>query len=112
MVDRRIGYKQRARYAAVTDSLTRLAQHLTGMRGGTGLQSDLLRGRKQGSASSSESSGSDSDEEKVPAGSKESRNLSKAGNLFWEFRNQVAEELRQLTVSRVAQSRLLLTPTL
>lgn len=100
VVDSRIGYKQRARYAAVTDSLTRLAQHLTGMRGGTGLQSDLLRGGKQGSesTSSSSSSESDSDEEKITSGSREDNGLSKAGNLFWEFRNQVAGEQRQLTV--------------
>ncbi|KAJ9102098.1 hypothetical protein QFC20_005107 [Naganishia adeliensis] len=102
-VDSRIGFKQRARYAAVTDSLTRLAQHLTGMRGGTGLQSDLLRGSKQGlvEIASSDSSDSDSDEEKAPAGSaprlRGDRDLSKAGNLFWEFRDQVADELRQLT---------------
>jgi hypothetical protein len=74
------------------------------MRGGTGLQSDLLRGRKQGSVSSSESEDSDSDEEKALVSAREGRDFLKAGNLFWEFRNQVAEELRQLTVSRVAQS--------
>lgn len=106
-VDSRIGFKQRARYAAVTDSLTRLAQHLTGMRGGTGLQSDLLRGSKQVlvQIASSDSSDSDSDEEKAPAGStarlRGDRDLSKAGNLFWEFRDQVADELRQLTVRHV-----------
>lgn len=116
VVDPRIGYKQRARYAAVTDSLTRLAQHLTGMRGGTGLQSDLLRGSKQGLVQvvTSDSSGSDSDEEKAPRDTgtsrlKGDRDLSKAGNLFWEFRDQVADELRQLTVGRALRRFVSLT---
>lgn len=93
LVDGRIGFEQRQRYAAVTASLTRLAQHLTGMRGGTGLQGELLRGKAAGreSDTGSESSGSDSDDEK---------DLAEAGNLFWSFRDQVADELRQLTVSR------------
>ncbi|KAJ9091755.1 hypothetical protein QFC19_008965 [Naganishia cerealis] len=116
LLDRRINAKQRERYAAVTDSLTRLAQHLTGMRGGTGLQSDLLRGTKQGilqvkTASSFDSDASDESEETRSRGARDKqeslghgkqkirgdRDLSKAGNLFWAFRDEVAEEMRQLT---------------
>ncbi|KAJ9120016.1 hypothetical protein QFC22_002913 [Naganishia vaughanmartiniae] len=112
LLDRRINAKQRERYAAVTDSLTRLAQHLTGMRGGTGLQSDLLRGTKQGILEVKTDSSSNSDSEDTTAphdvnqqesqthGKRKLRgddDLSKAGNLFWAFRDEVAEEMRQLT---------------
>ncbi|GHJ83768.1 hypothetical protein NliqN6_0170 [Naganishia liquefaciens] len=89
LVDGRIGFEQRQRYAAVTSSLTRLAQHLTGMRGGTGLQGELLRGKApRDGDTGSNSSGTESDDEK---------DLAEAGNLFWAFRDQVADELRQLT---------------
>lgn len=117
LLDRRINAKQRERYAAVTDSLTRLAQHLTGMRGGTGLQSDLLRGSKQGILEVNSASSSDSDDKGGTDGPRNrgagkqrdgemhvkrklrgDHDLSKAGNLFWAFRDEVAEEMRQLTV--------------
>ncbi|KAJ9120974.1 hypothetical protein QFC24_004954 [Naganishia onofrii] len=116
LLDRRINAKQRERYAAVTDSLTRLAQHLTGMRGGTGLQSDLLRGSKQGILEVNSASSSDSDDKEGTDGPRNrdagkqrdgemhvkrklrgDHDLSKAGNLFWAFRDEVAEEMRQLT---------------
>jgi hypothetical protein len=74
--------------------LTRLAQHLTGMRGGTGLQGELLRGKARRAGEGSDS-GSESEEEK---------DLAEAGNLFWAFRDQVADELRQLTVSFLQHS--------
>ncbi|KAJ9103734.1 hypothetical protein QFC21_002194 [Naganishia friedmannii] len=116
LLDRRIDAKQRERYAAVTDSLTRLAQHLTGMRGGTGLQSDLLKGTKRGILEINTASSSDSDDKEVSDDPKTrhaserqdgptqrkrklrgDHDLSKAGNLFWAFRDEVAEEMRQLT---------------
>jgi hypothetical protein len=47
LIDGRIRRSEKA-YDAVVKSLTRLAQHLTGMRSGTGLQCALMKAQKEG----------------------------------------------------------------
>lgn len=81
------------------------------------MQSDLLRGTKQGILEVNTASSSDSEDKEAADGHALRHNgeqngsqllgkrklrgdhdLSKAGNLFWAFRDEVAEEMRQLTV--------------
>jgi len=51
-------------YDAVVDSLTRLAQHLTGMRSGTGLQVELMNAQREGRITLDDGDdGEDEDEE-------------------------------------------------
>jgi hypothetical protein len=47
-IDGRIGGDRREMYDVAVQSLTRLAQHLTGLRSGTGLQEELLKASKEG----------------------------------------------------------------
>jgi hypothetical protein len=103
--------QQRDRYAAVIDSLQKLAQHLTGMRAGTDLQVELLQASQEGkitldngdSLQSSMTTLTDQaykhEAQRVRAQSPDDEPLAQAGNLFFEYREAVADTTRRLIVS-------------
>ncbi len=90
--DSRISGVQAQRSDAIVHSLTRLAQHLTGLRGGTTLQSELIEANRQHS---------DSDSGEVSESSTEAGDsgMTAVGDLFLDFREIIGPELRSLTVS-------------
>jgi hypothetical protein len=113
IIDGRMSTDQRHRYAAVVDSLQKLAQHLTGMRSDTELQMELLQASQAGSIALDEryplqsSSTTLTDEypkrtaQRVHALDPESQPLAQAGNLFFEYREAVADTMRELIVGHV-----------
>lgn len=109
-LDGRMDGQQQQRYAAVVNSLQKLAQHLTGLRSGTGLQMDLLKASQEGRillrttekkpvAPDADESDGDCDVPEVEALNPDDANLAKAGELFYDFRHQVALPTRKLVVS-------------
>jgi hypothetical protein len=111
IIDGRMSTQQRDRYAAVIDSLQKLAQHLTGMRAGTDLQVELLQASQEGkitldngdSLQSSMTTLTDQaykhEAQRVRAQSPDDQPLAQAGNLFFEYREAVADITRRLIVS-------------
>lgn len=108
-LDGRMDSRQQQRYAAVVTSLQKLAQHLTGLRSGTGLQMDLLKASQDGRISlrahdakfkpvESDESDDESEIPDVEALSPSNTNLAKAGELFYDFRHQVAHPTRAIVV--------------
>lgn len=77
-------------------SLTRLAQHLTGLRGGTTLQSELIEENRQRSEVESDEVFRGNSKDPGDTG------MTALGDLFVEFREIVGPELRSLTVRRSA----------
>lgn len=111
LIDSRMSLSQRYRYAAVVDSLQKLAQHLTGMRTGTELQMELLQASQDGLITLGDTSANDDSSiktyktnmDKKPvarlrfnAVDAEDRPLTEAGNLFLQYRESVAERMREL----------------
>jgi hypothetical protein len=111
IIDGRMGTDQRDRYAAVIDSLQKLAQHLTGMRSGTELQMELLQASQEGKIALDERQSLQSSAttlrngyvrrtaQRVRALHSENQPLAQAGNLFFEYREAVADTMRELIVS-------------
>lgn len=111
LIDGRMNTEQRQRYAAVIDSLQKLAQHLTGMRAGTDLQVELLQASQEGrivldeggSLRSSLTTLTDetyaNEKQRVTARGAEDEPLAQAGNIFFEYREAVAITTRRLIVS-------------
>jgi hypothetical protein len=120
-IDGRIGGARRAMYDVAVQSLTRLAQHLTGLRSGTGLQEELLKASREGRivvaeppdkgntphgrttpqpASPSQAFFSPSAKEATLQDYfGEDGRLAAQGNLFVDFREAVGPEMRALEVS-------------
>ena len=113
IIDGRMSTEQRHRYSAVIDSLQKLAQHLTGMRSGTELQMELLQASQEGtitldqrshlssSATTLKDEHSKRIAQRVRALEPDSQPLAQAGNLFFEYREAVADTMRELIVSSV-----------
>ena len=114
IIDGRMSTEQRHRYSAVIDSLQKLAQHLTGMSSGTELQMELLQASQEGRITLDErnyvqsSATTLTDEhskritQRVRALDLDSQPLAQAGNLFFEYREAVADTMRDLIVSYVS----------
>lgn len=118
-IDGRIGGDRQELYDVAVQSLTRLAQHLTGLRSGTGLQEELLKASKEGRIvveEPSQSSGTPNDKTPQAAPSKaffspgaddtnvedyfgHDGQLAAYGNLFVDFRESVGPQMRSLQVS-------------
>jgi hypothetical protein len=91
--DRRISGKMAKRSDAVVQSLTRLAQHLTGLRGGTTLQSELIEANQDVENDSDRtSSDASSDDGELDS-------LTAVRDLFMDFRDIIGPDLRDLAVS-------------
>jgi uncharacterized membrane protein YccC len=107
IIDGRMSTDQRHRYAAVIDSLQKLAQHLTGMRSGTELQLELLEASQDGriiivpddfNDIRTSTQSSERTSQRVRARQVEDQPLAQAGNLFFEYRESVADAMRELIV--------------
>jgi hypothetical protein len=111
LIDGRMNTAQQHRYTAVVDSLQKLAQHLTGLRSGTELQMELLRANQEGRLALDEEGPADSSftsftetgqsrsSHRVRAQKPDDNSLAHAGNLFFEYRENVAETMRDLVAS-------------
>lgn len=93
--DRRINRAQKERFSAVIDSLTRLAQHLNGLRGGIDLQTRLLEAQDE-----EERSATSSDQiMDYQLGSPTLEEIADMVETFMQFRDEVGDSMRELCVS-------------
>ncbi len=95
LFDSRISGPRAVRADHMVQCLTRMAQHITGLRGGTSLQAELLDRNRRSTADAERLT--DPNGTRV-VGEKPRRDLGSAEDDFAAFREAVGEDLRALTV--------------
>lgn len=88
LFDQRIAEAQRERLTAVIDSLTRLAQHLNGLRGGIDLQTRLL--------DEADESDADSNPAVQAQGNSSADEVNEMSETFLQYKEAVGDSLRDL----------------